>query len=481
MAVEEMDHSGPPKRKRGRPPKKKEENNPLRRKRGQPRKHANTPILEHEDLEDANNSLPIDATPRRGPGRPRKEPQSVPRDPDEEYEEVESESEASSLGEGLALTEDNGGNATGSRLVGGNTEWYSDSQDPPVIRPRSSNKTRGRPRKEQPEESRRRKTRNSLHRHHVVANSGDADGTHDDDVDEPLAKGDDLWAPVGRAEANICLEVRNSYLNRTEVISKKARNKPRITKEYIDRKASSFYRFDTKSKRIWTFTDEAALAEEWDNSAEKQALDLLHNRGAQLSSVFKLCFELFKIDPPSLLSLYRDFRYDSSGNNAIQHKDKSMSNPLWSPTFCDKLVSVMVHPLFRTRGASRLIPLKAIWAVLLRSDDAAGFDPEETAILEHVGCPSLGILPEGKGLRERFKEQRCQEKRTCSETTRYTEDKCSSNDFVLLHRYSGSFPTFGMSVSISSPCHEVGDGGNAWRKLTRDIWKIVSNQLTIFR
>ncbi|KAJ4136438.1 hypothetical protein NW768_004051 [Fusarium equiseti] len=433
-----MEEVGVQKRKRGRP-RKAEATEPARRGRGRPPKKQKLEVILLEDSgsewSDGDEKSPErDSAVHRGLGRLPNTPQNALHVPEGGEESCSEGMEAAPTGEISLRAEVNVPRGRGRpRRTSHNAppaqrqEQEDDAEETegaPSGVPRADHggsplfemtarRRRGRPRKATEYEvggSHRPRTRNStrVQRQDMEAEVDDADDYEPGGSNgfRRQQQAEESWEPEGRIEAAVIAELREACSQRVEYARKRNKARPPITRKRIDAADSFFYKSKAQDSELWSEDDEEQLRKTWLERPELTALGRLFNYGSHQTNVFKLSFELFKIDPLSLLSLFRECGYDNSETDVIMHQGSAVANPIWSQTFCDKLLLIMAHPFFRPWGASRLIPLTICWAVMLRWHSRASFNLEEIKTLDYAGCPNLGRLDDGvprTRLIERFK------------------------------------------------------------------------------
>ncbi|KAL5603126.1 hypothetical protein FOBRF1_010659 [Fusarium oxysporum] len=162
------------------------------------------------------------------------------------------------------------------------------------------------------------------------------------------------------------------------------RNSVHLTREK-DRKSVCISKERTKEEEqyelakfidshTWSQDQEDELGASWDDSVIKAAIQRFPDRGTHLSSIFKISFHLYNIDPLSLLSMYHDFEFDNSGSDSFMHET----------------------------NAYRFLPIVIRWTVICQTDNGEGFSAEEAHILSHLGCRNLGPFS-GSPVLERFR------------------------------------------------------------------------------
>ena len=288
----------------------------------------------------SESSLRVQVNVPRGRGRPRRTSHNVPPVQFQEQEEDDEETEWAPLGVSRAGQAGSTHFEVTARGGRGRPSEVTEDEAEGIHRPRTRNSTR-------------------VQRQDMEAEVVGADDYEPSDSDRfrRQQQAGESWEPEGRNEAAVLVELREGYSQRVEYARKRNRARPPVTRKRIDAPASGFYKSGAQDSGLWSEDDEEQLRKTWLERPELTALGLLSNYGSHQTNVFKVSFELFKIDPLSLLSLFRQCEYDSSEMGAVMHRGSRVANPIWSHSFCDKLLLIMVHPIFRLRGAFRLIPL----------------------------------------------------------------------------------------------------------------------------
>ncbi|KAH7210895.1 uncharacterized protein BKA55DRAFT_698024 [Fusarium redolens] len=111
----------------------------------------------------------------------------------------------------------------------------------------------------------------------------------------------------------------------------------------------------------WDVDDDAAVDQQWDQLELKDSSrDMNSPQYASLFLLFKISLRLFKITPNTLVSPLFALRYQAVSKNNFSNEW------IMSKTFCDRLMSLMVHPCWE--DDIYLLALALKWTVICRLD-----------------------------------------------------------------------------------------------------------------
>ncbi|KAF4987421.1 hypothetical protein FGRMN_10382 [Fusarium graminum] len=216
------------------------------------------------------------------------------------------------------------------------------------------------------------------------------------------------WVPTDKFERRACPELCRAFRQGVRLLIQRNEILGAATQSKVESSLHSSH------PGLWVgnldLVKEKELRAAWDSSLTKAAIQNSSNGASEISAVWKLSFNLFGLDPLSLLSMYHNLEFDNSGNSneGVTHQGDMRRNTLWTYHFCHKLKRIMTHPMFSSTNSHRFIPIAIRWAVMCRTNDHHGFSDQEQRVLDYVQCGDLGRSTDLRSTPERFREHQTQ-------------------------------------------------------------------------
>ncbi|KAM0345578.1 hypothetical protein ACHAPU_006231 [Fusarium lateritium] len=216
------------------------------------------------------------------------------------------------------------------------------------------------------------------------------------------------WVPADKFERQACPDLRRAFRQGVRLLAQRNEILEPVTQSPVESALNSSH--PGRWIGNWDLTKENELSAAWDNSLTKKAIENSPSGASEISAVWKLSFNVFGMDPLSLLSMYHDLEFDNSGNGngGFLHQGEIRGNPLWTLHFCHKLKRIMTHPMFTSTNSHKFLPIAIRWTVMCRTNDHLGFSDQEQRILDHVQCGDLGRSTDLRSISERFREHQAQ-------------------------------------------------------------------------
>ncbi|KAM0403364.1 hypothetical protein HYE67_004112 [Fusarium culmorum] len=217
-----------------------------------------------------------------------------------------------------------------------------------------------------------------------ISDSSEDDKNEFKDVHDNGSEWEDDTSDTEKYESKVISEQRQAYRKGVRHMTQLIREKGPTTKRSTESRRQLSSSPAPRRTGVWNQAKEDQLNDLWEHSLEKAAMEHYFKGTHSLLAAWKMSLQLFGIDPPALISMYRHMEFENSTNECFDHHGEMKRNPLWSHEFCRKLTRIMAHPLFTNENDHRFIPILIRWAVICRVDDGHGFTEMEQRLLDDV-------------------------------------------------------------------------------------------------
>ncbi|UZP41820.1 hypothetical protein NXS19_009636 [Fusarium pseudograminearum] len=217
-----------------------------------------------------------------------------------------------------------------------------------------------------------------------ISDSSEDDKNEFKDVDDNGSEWEDDTSDTEKYESKVISEQRQAYRKGVRHMTQLIREKGPTTKRSLESRRQVSSSPAPRRTGVWNQAKEDQLNDLWEHSLDRAAMKHYSKGAHSLLTAWKMSLQLFGIDPPALISMYRHMEFENSTNECFDHHGQMKRNPLWSHEFCRKLTRIMAHPLFTNENDHRFIPILIRWAVICRVDDGHGFTELEQQLLDDV-------------------------------------------------------------------------------------------------
>ncbi|CAF3460214.1 unnamed protein product [Fusarium graminearum] len=204
------------------------------------------------------------------------------------------------------------------------------------------------------------------------------------DVHDNGSEWEDNTSDTEKYESKVISEQRQAYRKGVRHMTQLIREKGPTTKRSTESRRQLSSSPAPRRTGVWNQAKGGQLNDLWEHSLEKAAMEHYSKGAHSLLAAWKMSLQLFGIDPPALISMYRHMEFENSTNECFDHHGEMKRNPLWSHEFCRQLTRIMAHPLFTNENDHRFIPILIRWAVICRVDDGHEFTELEQRLLDDV-------------------------------------------------------------------------------------------------